>query len=557
MIDGMASRFIRVLSIIGLIALLASIGIITGTLLVQTPFGPADGQPVWPSEALRLSLLHTLWMAAIATFAATLIALPAAIGMSIANSRGRAALTALTTLPLFTMPSVYAYATLMITTSKVDAIRGVVEWLGWNNPNFTPLHAGLVQAWWLWPIPALLLAAAYRHVGAPAYRLALLDANPIRAFLRGAMPPMRDALIAAAAAVFVLSAIDSTVPPFMAAARVWGVELMADAAEASSASRPAAYLFYRAWPLVAIVMLLAAVVAPSVRRMANWDDASTGLDTGRDRKLGRKSFAFAALFTAALSTSPIWIYAITMFDGRYGIGESFASAWQSCHRAFESSIVVALATALLSIAAAVALLDDPSWSRASRGVRRAAAVLSACIALLPPALVATTVIAFFSKRWISPPDRWNLYDNTPTAWIAAMVCRYAFIPIFVARIANRRIPGELPGQAATDGANRWQTLVYARLPHLWRPLIAAGILVAGLAMTEVAASSLLQPSQWGGGSIAVWTDGQMHFGRHNHTTALGLMMMSPGVAVVAVMLGLGLRRGGPLRSTTRIPDSAR
>ncbi len=543
----MAALLLRILTIFGAATLLGSVGVCVGILVAQVPRGPVDGQPLWPTESLQISLLHTIWMAVTATFAALLISLPATIGISIGRPRGRRIITAITVLPLVTMPSVYAYATLLITNSNFEMLRRATDAIGWNRPEFAPMHAGLVLAWWLWPIPALLLAAAYRHAGAPAYRLASLDASPVKAFLRGALPPMRESLLAAAAAVFILAAIDSTVPPFMAAARVWGVELMADAREASSTARPGAYLFFRAWPLVAVVMLIGIVVLQGAKRMADWGGTSSDADTGRDTPLARRAFYTAAALAFLAATLPIWIYAFSMFDGRYGFLESFSSAWTSGQRAIGSSVIVALVAAACTVAIAIALLDDPRWPSWTRMIRTFAVVLIVMVALFPPAVISTALIAFFSSAKISPSDRWNLYDNTPAAWVAAMICRYAFLPVLVAKFANRRIPDELPGQAATDGAGRWMSLLHARLPRLWMPILAAGLLVAGLSLNEVPASSQLQPAQWGGGSIAVWTDDQMHFGRHNRTTALALMMMTPGLAAVT-MLMLSARRW---RTSTR------
>lgn len=524
----------RLARLIGWPALAASIGVVAAVLAWQAVQGPVQGQPVWPTPALRISLLHTLWMATAATIAAMLLALPAAIGLSIAGRRTRGILAGLSILPLLTMPSTYAYALLVLTTGRNPAIAALTRLLGWSDTNLAPLHAGLILACWLWPIPALLLAAGFRHAGAPAYKLASLDAPPLRAFIRAALPAMSGPLIAAGAAVFILAALDSTVPPFVAASRVWGVELMADFYEAAGTARPAAYILFRAWSIIAIIALIALAARPAVQSMLAWQADPDG-DTGASPRSGRALSILATLAAALLALGPVAIYAPSMFDGRYTIAGSFAEAWRSGHRALGTTLVVSAATGALAMTLALALLDWSKWPRWKRRANLLVVIALAAVALLPPAMTATTLVSFFSAEWISPARGWNLYDRTPWVWIAAMLCRYAFIPVFALRIMNRRIPYELPAQAETDGATPPQSLAHARLPFLLRPLLIAGLFVAGLTFSDVAASSLTQPPQWGGGSLAVWTDGQMHYGRHNHTTALALIMLAPGMILAAAV----------------------
>lgn len=521
--------FVRLTRWIGLAAFLMSFGVMVVTLLSQLPAGPLPGQSWLPSAALRSSLVDTLWMASAAVVVSLALALPAAVGMALVRGRGRSLILALTIFPVVTMPSVHAYALLILSTSPIPVVASVMKALGFNDTSLAPLHAGLLLACWLWPIPAVVAVAAFRHAGAGAYRLASLDAPPLRAFIRGALPAMSGPVAAAAAAVFILAAIDSTVAPFVAASRVWGVELMADAVEAAGTERPAAYVFYRAWPLLAIVAALVAVVAPSARNMLNWTDPPDHGETGMNPAARRLLGVLLIAMVTAVAAAPIAVYSFSMFDGRYSISQAFAQAWRSGSRPTATTLLVAALTSVLSMTLAVALLPRRGTSRVSRALRVTSMIVVAAVALLPPPMIGATLVTFFSSEWISPADRWNVYDHTPIAWIAAMLCRYAFIPVFVIEVMNRRIPEELPAQAAIDGASSIQSLARAGLPLLVRPLFGAAVIVAGLSFTDIAASSLLQPPQWGGGSIAVWTDSQMHYGRHNHTTALALMMLAPAV----------------------------
>ncbi len=533
--------FVRAVRWIGLAAFLMSFGVMCMTLLAQLPAGPLPGQSLLPSAALRRSLIDTIWMASTAVVASIALALPAAAGMALVRHRARSLILALTVFPVVIMPSVHAYALLILSTSPIPAVASVMNAMGFNDTSLAPFHAGVLLACWLWPIPAVITAAAFRHAGAGVYRLASLDAPPLRAFIRGALPAMGGPIVAAAVVVFILTAIDSTVAPFVAASRVWGVELMTDAVEATGTERPAAYVFYRAWPLVLIVVALAAVAAPSVRNMLNWSDPPDHGETGINPAARRLLCVALIAMVAAIAAAPILVYAISMFDGRYTITEAFAQAWRSGSRPMATTLFVAALTSALSMTLAVALLRRRGASRLACALRGAALTAVAAAALMPPPMIGTTFVTFFSSEWVSPADRWNVYDHTPIAWIASMLCRYAFIPVFVLEVMSRRIPEELPAQAAIDGASPIQSLARASLPLLGRPLIGAAVLVAGLSFTDIAASSLVQPPQWGGGSIAVWTDSQMHYGRHNHTTALALMMFAPALLVAGVIAASSTR----------------
>ena len=526
----MPTLLVRLVRYFGWTAFLASCGVVAGAIVVQAAGGPEIGQRLWPTPRLWRYFLTTLWMSTAAVALALALAMPAAYAL-VRSPRGwqRRALHTLTVIPLLTMPSVYAYAWLIAATNRGVLLRPLLDWVGLNAAGAGPLCAAWVLAVWLWPIPALVLAAAFRYGGASAYRLACLDASPLRAFLLGALPMMRGPLVAACAIVFVLAAIDSTVPPLVGASDVWSVEMLACAGVARKYARPAAYLFWQSWPMLAVTVVMAVSALPGLRQMSQWGgDGDVVHGAGRPAS-SSGVWVVAVVVACVLALGPILVFAVSMAGGRYTVVESFAEAFRTIRAAGVPSLIVAVCAALAGVAVAVALLDERSWPRWLRLASVAATAIVLLVAVLPPPLIGTTLAAFFSSGFLGDAKSWNLYDKTPVTWIAAMLARFAFVPVCLARLLNRRIPSELTDQALSDGANRIERLTCARLPLMWRPLVAAGVAVAGLSLSEVAAAGLVQPPQWIGGSLAIYVDSQMHYGRQNQTIALSLIMMSAAI----------------------------
>ncbi len=283
------------------------------SLFHQVLGGPETGQSLWPTPRLWRYYGTTLWMAFSASIMSLLLALPAAFALvAAARFWRRRLLYSLTIIPLLTMPSVFAYAWMLLATSPHPAVSGLVRLVGWNTPGAEPLQAALVMAIWLWPVPALILAASFKHAGLPAYQLACLDATPARAFLRGTLPVMRGPLIAALDIVFILAAIDATVPPLMGASRVWSVEMLANANVALGQSRPAGFLFWASWPMLATVALTAVAALPGILRIARWADEGDGADVGRPVSVRSAWWAFACLIAAAVTLFPIAVFALEL-----------------------------------------------------------------------------------------------------------------------------------------------------------------------------------------------------------------------------------------------------
>lgn len=537
----MLTSAVRLIRCLGWAALLLSVGVVAVNLAAESARGPEIGQSIWPSPRLWNCYQTTLGMAIGATLMSLILALPAAFALATARKYQRHLLLSLTIIPLLTMPSIFAYAWMLVATTRQSRIAAFIKAVGWNTPGAEPLQAAWVLATWLWPIPALILAASFKHLGGRAYQLACLDASPFRAFIRAALPAMRAPLMAALAIVFILAVIDGTVPPLMGATGTWAVERLADAAIASSYQRPAAYLFWQSWPMLATIAIVVLASVPGLRRMTQWADDPETADTGTLAPVRWSLWLSACLIAAAVTVFPIVVFAVELADARTGPVQAVATAWKTCGNAVLATLTVAAISGFAAAAAAVALIDAADWPRWRRILGGIAAGLTIVVAVLPPELSASALVAFFADPRVSPRDRWNLYDNTPLVWAAAMMARFSFLPVCVVRLLNRRVPDELTALARTDGAGGVQGLAHARLPLLWPGLLAAALMAACLTISEAAASVMVQPAQLFGGSLAVHVDSQMHYGRQSETTALSLMLIVPAI-LISILAPLFLRR---------------
>ncbi len=533
---------VRLTRYVGWAVLLASVGVILWTLVVQALAGPVAGQSVWPTPRLWRYYGTTLAMASSATIMALLLAIPVVVAFAqVRTFWQRRLLASLVLLPLVTMPSIFAYAWLLLSTRPGSPIALFLQRIGWNAPGAPPFQAAWVLATWLWPISAMVLTAAFNHVGRSAYHLALVDASPLRAFLNGALPVMRAPLLAAAAITFILSATDATIAPLVGATEVWPVEMLASASIAAKYDRPVGYLLWTAWPMLATIALVAAAATPGLRQMTSWADApddEISAPTG-----GRRQWvwAVACVIAAAIVVLPVIVFCLEMATGRATVSLSIATAYKTVRHDGLATLSAAVLAGLATITLAVALIDDAALGRRRRVAGKIATALIIGAAVLPPELIGTALASFYSR--IGNPAHWNVYDNTPCVWAAAMVARFGFLPVCIVRLMNRRTRNDQVAQARSDGASPLDIVARIRLPVLAGSLAVAGLVVACLSFSEIGATILVQPPQYFGGSLAVQVDSQMHYGRQDETIASSLMLILPAIAVaLAFPVRLRIRR---------------
>lgn len=474
--------------------------------------------------------------------------LPAA-GLSIAP-RGvlRRALVGLILTPLLLMPSMFGYAWMLLCTSRLASVRAVMDACGFNDPDRAWRGAAVTLATWLWPIFALTLAACLRRLGREPYHLASLDAGPGRALLRAVLPAMMAPIGAAVAVTFLLAMTDATIPPLVGATQVWSVEMMASAGVAAKYDRPSAYLFWNAWPMLALAALLFVAAWPGLRRMSDWSLDEPGGDIGSHTPRSRAALVASLLSAVGLALWPLGLFVLELATGRGGFAQAFRIAAQTMGRAGLATGLVSAVVGLLGVAIGFALHHERDWRPWRRWVARVGTGMVAVVALLPPELAGVTLVRFYS--WATDPRSWgwaagwSLYDNTPWTWAAALLSRFAWVAVVVIWLVARRQGDELDEQARAEGAGRMERLAAVRWPAIRSTATACGVIIAGLSFSEVSVSVLTQPPRFFGGSLAAAIDAQMHYGRQDETIASAMFLMSLTLLITLTVPGLLARADG-------------
>lgn len=501
---------------------------------VPQPLAPAAPVPavrdvLAPPDWMAWSLVRTLAIGAMAAGFAFVIALPAGHALIHAVGRvRRAALAALIAWPLLAPPCIIAYAWTLLATQKTWLARFLVGVLGWNTHGMAPVVAAWIQAAWLWPIPALALAAAYRLRGRAAFRLALIDAAPGRAFRRAALPAMAGILAAAAAIVFLLSLGDATIAPLMLV-RVWPTEMLEEVTRAHRYADPTRYVLWRSWPMLAVVALLGSIAYLGVRPLLRDSDRVPGGDLGDAAGHAARWTTPAVLLTTGVSLLPmivlvceLWTAGTPMREALVGTAV-YKNEWRATLITAALAAVAGAALGLLAITER----SDAAWRRRMTGAITAALMV---LAALPPVVLGRSLISAFDRDWGIPPSwNWQPYDDAPIAWLAGLVGRFGFLPMLLVWTARRAAGDETADAARVDGASRASVLAHVRLAQLARPLAAGALLLGCLALSELSVSSMVAPVRFGG-SLAVTVDQQVHFGRQTETVATSLLLTVPAMA---------------------------
>src|SRR6185312_1429274 len=200
-------------------------------------------------------------------------------------------------------------------------------------------------------------------------------------------------------------------------------------------------------------------------------------------------------------------------------------------RVFEPQVTGAIFVACV----AAALACVASFSAAGRWTR-GLLLATGCTFLIGGQLLAIADIRIYNR----PGLEWA-YDAFP-APVFAYFGRFGWLALAASRATWSRPWQELRDMASIDGASTWRTALGVIWPLAWPVLLAGGLVVGALSMTEVPATVLLFPQH-----PMVLTPTLMtwvHMARFDPMIEASLIMMAAVLvpAVVAVLLtGLGLK----------------
>ncbi|MFO0973917.1 MAG: hypothetical protein U1A27_10830 [Phycisphaerae bacterium] len=517
--------------------LLAAVGLPLGSLAREVMRGPAD----WRAAALSARqwgiVGRTTAISVGAALLATLLALPAIWALTVETAaRWRAWTWSAVVLPLLMPPAVFGYAWMLL-GSQARGVGPVLRAVGFESAGAAPVRAAVALGTWLWPIPAAIGALAMGHGGRLAYRLALIDAGPMRALLHAALPGVRGPLVAAAALVFALALNEATIAPLVLA-HTWPGELAPEVLDTALAGTPAAAMVWRSWPMFAGVAAAIGVALVSLRGVAEQSAVGGRSAVGVGQGPGRRTRLSAAAMVGGLALGPWLVFASELWSARTDLAGALRRAVGLYSIEWRASAVVALCSGVGAAMVAMALLS--ARGRAGRGAW--AALAATCVAgLVPPALLAQAWVGLLDRPgWLG----W-MYDETPVAWVAAMLGRFGFVAVAAAIVADGWVGRGLIEQAWLDGADASRRVGRICVPIGGAVMGAAALTVSCLALSEVPAAIILTPVRFGG-SLAVAVDNQMHYGRNADLIVTTGLLMIPGLGVAA---GLPLLVSAARRAT--------
>ncbi len=418
-------------------------------------------------------------------------------------------LVGLTLAPLIVPPQVYAYAWGLLGSNPQDAWQGGA------------IRAGAISGSWLWPVVGLVISAGWRSSGRSVYRLALLDASPLRAFTRAVLPSLRPAVLAAACLVGGITLVEYAIP-HLTLCRVWSTELMV----LVEVGAPQGQVLRMALQPIAAVAVCTLLAAWAVRTSGAWHiggdedttfDRPERLNKGLRDQPGRLAWCGGAAVWLGTLGVPVGLMLANMrIPGAWLQGLAmFSSQWID-------SLEVALLTAVASILVAIATVG---WWRAS-GTRmhRWMAFATVAAAIIPPPVVGIGFILVFNRGGTIG----DLYTQTPLVWMLALVARYGAVAVLIALLAGRRDPAVVD-QARVDGGTPLDILSHVLLPLMWPSLAAAGLLVAVLAVFEVVVTQMVVPPAYG--SVAMTILNYMHYGRDDAVIASSVTLLLAGMLI--------------------------
>ncbi|NLX21978.1 MAG: hypothetical protein GXY55_09980 [Phycisphaerae bacterium] len=512
----------------GLVAPLAGIILTAG----QQAEGSPSSLVVPPATVL---LARSVLLSAVATGGALLLGLwPAAV---LASVRGgwRAVVTGLFLAGLLTPPQVYAYAW-EVATGPRGPFEGLLPATTALGATGSVVRAGLISAGWLWPIVALIIATGWRYAGRPAYMLAILDTTSTRAFLRAALPSLRNYLAASACVVFAVTLIEYPIP-HLAMARVWATELLL----LVDAGAPAGQVIRMTGQVLALAVVLAGAAGWCAWSSRQWQ--SLGGDEGLAGGGGSPARGPGSGWIGCGVAAGVWLLTVGLPLVVLATSMRNRGAWGQALRLFarewKVSLGVGLLAAVLTLSLAVftVLLGKAACSRwATCG-----ALLCVLVAVVPPAAVGVGFITVYNRHGL---PGW-LYDHTPLVWSLGLVARYAAVAVAVVWLAVGRQIVSTVEQARSDGAGSIGVLAYILLPMFAPALAAAGLIVAVLAMFEVVVTHLVSPVGSQGLSLTLLN--HMHYGRDDVVIATSLTACGAGLVLTLLCGWLLVRPGGRRR----------
>ncbi|HEY3244485.1 MAG TPA: hypothetical protein VGM03_14160, partial [Phycisphaerae bacterium] len=451
------------LPFIGVVLFVLAVLIPTFALAIRSL--AALGQPTETAlmTARQWSLLwFTVKLAAAAAAATIVLSLPGAYVVGRARGSGPPVLLAI---PLLLPPMVLVF--------------GWQKVLGWSSISLDMPRRWwmcvLLWASWSWPIPALVLGAAWQKLARSAFESAVLETTPARAFLRVARITLGGQLAACAVILFALFCGEYTVP-HACGLIVYATELLG---WASTAKQPVEVVA-PALPMVVLIATSVGLAAVILRRRSVPMSSETGAPSGTT---GAKSLAVVSTILLVVTVAiPLSALLAKMFvhprsGAAPGVAGPMALAWRTYHGALlESAVVAGVAGMLAALLGAGVVV----WQRVARWM----GVWTLLFGLLPGALIGEALLAAYRPVNV-------IYGGWPIV-VIAYLARYAWVGVLASWLALAATGRDLVEQARSDGAGELTVTARIRLAAALPILVCGAAIVAALSLADVATASMVQ-----------------------------------------------------------------
>jgi len=350
-------------------------------------------------------------------------------------------------------------------------------------------------ATWLWPIPAAIIGLSWRRLDFDLQQQALLDGGYWRITMRQLAAPAMAALATTAVlamqefavyeptgisvvATEVRMVFESGQPGALTGAMP-NFTGQFSAFPLSSQRANSAAALVTATPLLVVMAILALLVRSLLKRT----DSSERIESGSVPSVlaaGWKSYLLVAVILLIVLVIPMAAL-VASIKRAFDAGR----IWRTFSLPVLGTLAVAGAAAL--IAAGVSACG---MIRRARGPL----ILGLCTFLIGGQMLAIAMIRLYNQ----PADSIAYFAthavyNGPAIVVMAYLARFGWLAVWASAWTWSPRWRELRELAAIDGASGLQTAWQVIGPLAWPLLLAAGVLIMLLAMTEVSATILLNP----------------------------------------------------------------
>jgi ABC-type spermidine/putrescine transport system permease subunit II/DNA-binding beta-propeller fold protein YncE len=346
------------------------------------------------------------------------------------------------------------------------------------------------------------------------WQAASLDAAAPSRWRGIALPLMRGSLILAWCICFVLALAETTTFD-LAGTRTIGTELERLYLETASTQAVA----FAAWPAVVASLLVAALLW---RRMWQWS-LEPPLAT---LSPSRGAWVVTMLLLALSIGVPVALLAAGV-RSLAPLGRFWALHRQELTGSLTVSAVAAVAAVVLA-GGALAMQARGRWVRALAGLEQITILLAL---LIPGSILAAALVELSAGLSLSAAVRQSWLNVS-----AGQAARLAGVALLVLHLGRDTQDRHLSEMAAVDGASPWQAQWHVHWPRLWPWILAAGVVVGLLGLTELSASLVLLPA--GAPSFARWLLNQMHYAWEQDVIIGCLVLVATYVLVALAVLAL-------------------